>query len=136
VVAPLAPAAGGWAAHLQGIAAGQALAQGDQAHAGLGGLAEQGRQKLGPLKPPVAEEFGIEGRHQQGPPLHRAGQPRQLLGAALQVGGGVLFDARGGHGGLVGLLLVERAALGCHPVQLEPQGPAAGDGMAGQLRFG
>ena len=43
----------------------------------------------------------------------------------------MLLDSLGRNCGFVGLFLVEGAALGRDPMQLQAEGPAAGDGMAG-----
>ena len=48
----------------------------------------------------------------------------------------MVLDPLGCDGWLVGLFLLERAALGRDPVQFQPQGPAAADAVAGEFGFG
>ena len=136
VIAPLAPAGGGGAAHLQGRTGGQHPAQMDETHPCGGAAAEEFGQEARPLEPPVAEQLRIEGSHQQRVPLHGLSQGRKLGGTALQVGLGMGGHPQLGRSGVVGLLVVEGADPGGDPVELQAQGPAAADPGGLQLLLG
>ena len=133
VVAALAPARRRGLANLQGVAAAEGFAQGHQADAAAGRLAEKGLQELGTLVPPVAKQLGVEGGHQQGTPGHGTGQPGQLGGAAGQVIPGVVGGEGAGGGGVVGLLAIKGAITAADPVQLQAQGSGAADAGSRQL---
>ena len=126
VVAPLAPAGWRGTAHLQLGLVGQGIPQAHERQAGGGPAAQHPLQEGRPFKPPVAKQFGIERRHQQGRPVHHLGQLLQLLQPALDVMLRVVPDGGGGGGRVVGLLGVEGCALATDPAQLQAEGPLGG----------
>ncbi|MFN5162757.1 MAG: hypothetical protein ACK5IA_12925, partial [Cyanobacteriota bacterium] len=90
----LAPAGGGGGAHLERSAPTEHLPQVGELEVEVGALAKQFGQETGTFKPPVAEQLGVEGGHQQGGSLDRGGQAVELGQAPLQVGPGVLANLR------------------------------------------
>jgi hypothetical protein len=99
-------------------------------------LAEELTKEAGALKPPVAEELRIKGGHEEGGALDGTGEAMELLHPTLQVGGGVLLEANLGLSGVIGLLVLQGAALGRHPMELEPEGAPGADAELLEPFFG
>ena len=72
-------------------------------------LAQQEVDPVRPLEPPVAEQLGVVGRDDQRRPVHRAGQPFDLLFAVEHEVAGVLGGLVQRGLGVVGLLVVGAA---------------------------
>ena len=104
----------------------QHAAQAAEANAFVRSLTEKLRQEAGTFKPPMAKEFGVEGRHQPGFDGHAALQPIQLLASTLQKMLGMLAGAFQRPLGLVGLLAIEPAAGIADAVQFQAKGSAGG----------